>query len=160
MSPNLRSALGLVKASEELAMTAGGGGTGGNDWRPPSFAGLTNSKPLTTLMPLVVGHNNKGLQVEYKKGISADDGQGGDDGDEWSEEEGWDYEGMLDGTTTNYDVMLYDIGVVFSVLRHRPSLGPSPTVGQTQYLVFTRTCHLLPIEVATELQGGVAEKLF
>lgn len=95
MSPNLRSALGLLKAPEEPATTAGGAEANGDDWRPPTFSGLTNSKPLTTLKPLVVGHNDKGLQLEYKKETPGDDVErGGDEGDEWSEEEGWDYEGI------------------------------------------------------------------
>eukprot|EP00903_Cladosiphon_okamuranus_P010040 g9520.t1 len=97
MSSNLRSALGLAKPPEESSAASGGEETGGNDWQPPSFAGLANSKPLTTLQPLMVGHNDKGLQVEYRKGNpGSDDGQGGEDGDEWSEEEGWDYEDVPD----------------------------------------------------------------
>lgn len=90
MSPNLQLVLGLAPP-EGSAVTKGGVEAGGDDWRPPAFAGLTNSKPLTTLQPLVVGQN-KGLQVEYRKRAS-DDKQGGDNGDGWSDEEGWDYEG-------------------------------------------------------------------
>lgn len=94
MSPNLQLALGLTPAPKGSVVTTGGGETGGSSWQPPSFSGLANSKPLTTLKPVVIGSNSTGLQVEYKKGASRDGGQGGDDGDEWSEEEGWDYEGM------------------------------------------------------------------
>eukprot|EP00752_Nemacystus_decipiens_P008983 g8020.t1 len=94
MSANLRSTLGLAKPPEESGATTGERGEAGdNDWRPPSFSGLGNSNPLTTLQPLVVGQNNTGLQVEYRKGAPGNDGQDGEDGDEWSEEEGWDYEG-------------------------------------------------------------------
>lgn len=94
MSPNLMVALGLAKPSQEPAATKEGGEGGGmGDWRPPMFSGLTNSKPLTTLMPVVVGHNKKALEVQYKN-KGGEDGQDGDVGDgEWSEEEGWDYEG-------------------------------------------------------------------
>ncbi|CAM9719376.1 unnamed protein product [Pylaiella littoralis] len=97
MSPNLMVALGLAKPSQEPAATKEGGEGGGmGDWRPPMFSGLTNSKPLTTLMPVVVGHNKKALEVQYKN-KGGEDGQDGDIGDgEWSEEEGWDYEDIPD----------------------------------------------------------------
>lgn len=97
MSHNLRVALGLATAGEVATAETGGGGDGNGDWRPPSFAGLDNSKPLTTLMPLVIGQQ-KGLEIEYKKKMGegeAEGGEGGDGDEEWSEEEGWDYEGKL-----------------------------------------------------------------
>lgn len=93
MSPNLQSILGLAKPSDGVNEGDGGGDKG--DWRPPSSSGLDNSKPIRTLTPLVVGQN-KGLQVQYKKKRQEGDGDGSqqEDGDEdWSEEEGWDYEG-------------------------------------------------------------------
>lgn len=99
MSPNLMVALGLSKPSQE---PEGGEGGGKDDWQAPSFSGLTNSAPLTTLMPLVVGQNNKALEVQYMKKTGRDDGQDGEDGEgEWSEEEGWDYEGMMDEELVN-----------------------------------------------------------
>ncbi|CAM9903769.1 unnamed protein product [Ectocarpus sp. 6 AP-2014] len=98
MSHNLRVALGLATAGEVATAETGGGGDGNGDWRPPSFAGLGNSKPLTTLMPLVIGQQ-KGLEIEYKKKMGegeAEGGEGGDGDEEWSEEEGWDYEDVPD----------------------------------------------------------------
>lgn len=94
MSPNLMVALGLAKASQEpVATREGGEGEGTDDWRPPSFSGLDNSKPLTTLRPVVVGQNQKALEVQYKSKGGSDGGDGEDGDGEWSEEEGWDYEG-------------------------------------------------------------------
>ncbi|CAB1116179.1 unnamed protein product [Ectocarpus sp. CCAP 1310/34] len=97
MSHNLRVVLGLATAGEVATAETGGGGDGSDDWRPPSFAGLDNSKPLTTLMPLVIGQQ-KGLEIEYKK-MGEGGAEGGEDGDgeeEWLEEEGWDYEDVPD----------------------------------------------------------------
>ncbi|CAM9256738.1 unnamed protein product [Hapterophycus canaliculatus] len=100
MSPNLQSILGLAKPSDGAPgrTGVGEGGDENNDWRPPSFSGLDNSNPIRTLTPLVVGQN-KGLQVEYKKKRQEGEGDGNpqEDGDEeWSEEEGWDYEDVPD----------------------------------------------------------------
>lgn len=94
MSANLREALGLGTASEAEAATMGGGEGGDSHWRPPEFSGLTNSKRIQqTLKPLVVGQNHKALEVEYSTKAPGGDGQDEADGDGWSEEEGWDYEG-------------------------------------------------------------------
>lgn len=94
MSPNLREALGLGKASEAEAATTGGGEEGDSHWRPPEFSGLTNSKRIQqTLKPLVVGQNHKALEVKFSTKAPGGHGQDEADGDGWSEEEGWDYEG-------------------------------------------------------------------
>lgn len=95
MSPNLQSILGLAKPSDGVTGRTGEADGDKSDWRPPSFSGLDNSNPIRTLNPLVVGEN-KGLQVEYKKKRQSAEGNASqnEDGDEeWSEEEGWDYEG-------------------------------------------------------------------
>lgn len=90
MSPNLLSALGL---------TRNGDGETQGEWKPPTFSGLQNSKPLTTLLPLAVGKEN-GLEV-VKRRISLsgeeageESGDGGWGSEEEEDEEGWDYEGM------------------------------------------------------------------
>lgn len=99
MSPNLRAALGFGAAS---TAEPGPGGDREKEWKPPTFSGLHNSSPLKTLMPLAVG-KEKGLEVMYKnrEGTGAADGGQGSDGDEegmWdSDEDGWDYEGMVYG---------------------------------------------------------------
>ena len=93
MSANLRAVLGLGTAAGGEAATAGGGEGGNSNWRPPEFSGLANSKRLQqTLKPLVVGQNNKALEVEYSKKAPGEDDE---DAGGWSEEEGWDYEGKI-----------------------------------------------------------------
>lgn len=97
MSPNLQAILGLTKPPEGLTNKLGSGEEGSdiNDWRPPPFAGLSNSKPVTTLSTLVVGQE-KGLEVERRnrKEAEGESGSDGEEDEEWLEEEGWDYEGM------------------------------------------------------------------
>lgn len=98
MSPNLQAILGLSKPS--------GIGTANNtdedskdsnknDWRPPPFAGLNNSRHVTVLRPVVVGHG-KGFDVEYKnrRRKEEEEGEDGDEEDDSSEEKGWDYQGI------------------------------------------------------------------
>ena len=92
-------------------------------WRPPSFSGLTNSKPFTTLQPLFVGQG-KGLEVQYRSkhregSRDANEGeaqdQDEDTGDrvqneeeeeDLSEEEGWDYQGMRNTCKSKVQAMM------------------------------------------------------
>ncbi|CAM9365840.1 unnamed protein product, partial [Ectocarpus fasciculatus] len=95
MSPNLQAVMGLRKTTGTDTTNAEQGDKK-NDWHPPSFAGLNNSRRVTVLRPLVVGHG-KDLDVEYRNGRRQEEEEGdcGDeDDDDSSEEEGWDYQGM------------------------------------------------------------------
>ncbi|CAM9600991.1 unnamed protein product [Ectocarpus fasciculatus] len=93
MSPNLQAVMGLRKTTGTDTTNAEQGDKK-NDWHPPSFAGLNNSRRVTVLRPLVVGHG-KDLDVEYRNGRRQEEEEGdcGDeDDDDSSEEEGWDYQ--------------------------------------------------------------------
>lgn len=103
MSPNLLAALGLAtdaeKRAEELVRDPDDGTTEFK-WHSPTFSGLKNSNPLTTLHPLLVG-DNKDFEIvkTRRESLSNGDTLGGEDrGDnegEWSsDDEGWDYEGL------------------------------------------------------------------
>lgn len=105
MSPNLLKALGLATDAERRAkeLRKSDNDTAGTlrEWKPPTFYGLENSNPLTTLHPLTVGAN-KGFEIVKTRQDSLSDGDalGGANGEnnecEWcSDDEGWDYEGML-----------------------------------------------------------------
>lgn len=98
MSPNLQAIFGLTIPSEGANIITGDGEERrkNSDWRPPAFHGLGNSKTVTTLATLVIGQE-KGLQMEYRDRQEEEEGECGQDGEgdeEWSEEEGWDYEGV------------------------------------------------------------------
>ncbi|CBN77421.1 hypothetical protein Esi_0059_0020 [Ectocarpus siliculosus] len=94
MSPNLQAVLGLRRPSGTDTANAEQGDNK-NEWHPPSFAGLSNSRRVTVLRPLVVGHG-KMFDVEYRNRgqQEEEEGEDGDGDDDLSEGEGWDYQGI------------------------------------------------------------------